>query len=206
MRFPPATHLVVMVSGSQEDAEALRNEVTSVLAPMGLRLSEEKTKICHIDEGFDFLGFRIQRRLQRGSDKRRVYTYPSKRSLASVVDKVRALTRRSRHRALADLLRQVNPVLRGWCNYFRYGVSKRTFSYVDAYAWRRIVGWIRKRHPKANWGTIRRRHLPNWEISDDGVGMFRPRAVPVTRYRYRHAHIPTPWASTTTGGSPASAA
>jgi RNA-directed DNA polymerase len=84
---------------------------------MGLRLSEEKTKICHIDEGFDFLGFRIQRRLQRGSDKRRVYTYPSKRSLASVVDKVRALTRRSRHRALADLLRQVNPVLRGWCNY-----------------------------------------------------------------------------------------
>jgi RNA-directed DNA polymerase len=197
---------VVMVSGSQEDAEALRDEVTAVLAPIGLRLSEEKTKVCHIDEGFDFLGFRIQRRLQRGSDKRRVYTYPSKRSLASVMDKVRALTRRSRHRTLADLLRQVNPVLRGWCNYFRHGVSKRTFSYVDAYAWWRIVGWIRKRHPKANWGTIRRRHLPSWEISDDGVAMFRPRAVPVTRYRYRNAHIPTPWASATTGGSPAPAA
>jgi RNA-directed DNA polymerase len=45
------------VSGSREDAEALRDEVTSVLAPMGLRLSEEKTKVCHIDEGFDFLGF-----------------------------------------------------------------------------------------------------------------------------------------------------
>jgi RNA-directed DNA polymerase len=201
-----ADDFVVMVSGSQADAEALRDEVASVLAPMGLRLSEEKTKVCHIDEGFDFLGFRIQRRLKRGSDKRRVYTYPSKRSLASVMDKVRALTRRSRHRTLADLLRQLNPVLRGWCHYFRHGASERTFSYVDAYAWWRIVGWIRKRHPKANWGTIRRRHLPNWEISEDGVAMFRPRAVPVTRYRYRHAHIPTPWASATTGGTPAPAA
>ena len=201
-----ADDFVVMVSGSREDAEELRNEVAAVLAPMGLRLSEEKTKVCHIDEGFDFLGFRIQRRLQRGSNKRKVYTYPSKRSLASVMEKVRALTRRTRHRTLADLLRQVNPVLRGWCSYFRHGVSKQTFSYVDAYAWWRIVSWVRKRHPKSNWGTVRRRHLSNWEISDDGVAMFRPRAVPVTRYRYRHAHIPTPWTSATTGGSPAPAA
>ena len=74
--------------------EALRDEVSAVLAPTGLRLSEEKTKVCHIDEGFDFLGFRIQRRLQRGTNKRRVYTYPSERSLASVMETVRALTRR----------------------------------------------------------------------------------------------------------------
>jgi RNA-directed DNA polymerase len=79
-----ADDFVVTVSGSREDAEALRDEVTSVLAPMGLRLSEEKTKVCHIDEGFDFLGFRIQ----RGTDKRRVYSYPSKRSLASVAEGV----------------------------------------------------------------------------------------------------------------------
>src|SRR5271163_4554076 len=103
-----ADDFVVMVSGSRDNAKALRDEVASVLAPMGLRLSEEKTKVCHIDEGFDFLGFRIQRRLQRGSDKRKVYTYPSKKSLASVMGKVRALTRRSRHQTLADLLRQLN--------------------------------------------------------------------------------------------------
>ena len=60
-----------------------------------------------------------------------VYTYPSKKSLASVMDKVRSLTRRAKHRTLADLLRRLNPVLRGWCNYFRHGVSKRTFSYLD---------------------------------------------------------------------------
>ena len=111
-----------------------------MLAPMGLRLSEDKTRVCHIDEGFDFLGWRIQRRAWRGrTGKRAVYTYPSKKALASIMDKVRSLTRRGRHRTLADLLRRLNPVLRGWCNYFRHGVSQRTFSYVDYFAFWRVV-------------------------------------------------------------------
>ena len=76
-------------------------------------------RTCHIDEGFDFLGFRIQRRRKRGADKRVVYTYPSKKALASIVGRVRMLTRRSSHPTLAVLLRQLNPVLRGWCAYFR---------------------------------------------------------------------------------------
>ena len=57
---------------------------------MGLRLSEEKTRVCHIDEGFDFLGWRIQRRHWRGrTGKTAIYTYPSKKALASMIDKVR---------------------------------------------------------------------------------------------------------------------
>ena len=114
---------------------------------MGLRLSVEKTRVCHIDEGFDFLGWHIQRRAWRSrSGKTAIYTYPSKKTLASIIDKVRTLTRRANHRTLADLLRRLNPVLRGWCNYFRHGVSARTFGYLDHYAFWRIVGWLRKRH------------------------------------------------------------
>ena len=113
------------------------------------------------------------------------------------MDKVRTLTRRARHRTLADLLRRLNPVLRGWCNYFRHGVSKRTFSYLDYYVFRRIWGWLRKRHAKLNRRTLARRHLPDWEISDDGVELFRPQTVTVERYRYRGSRIPTPWASAT---------
>ena len=60
---------------------------------MGLRLSETKTRIAHIDEGFDFLGFRVKRHQKRGTDRRFVYTYPAKTALASVKAKVRALTR-----------------------------------------------------------------------------------------------------------------
>jgi RNA-directed DNA polymerase len=73
------------ITGTRDDAEALQAEVAAVLAPMGLRLSEEKTRVCHIDEGFDFLGWRIQRRAWRSrAGKTAVYTYPSKKSLASI--------------------------------------------------------------------------------------------------------------------------
>ena len=191
-----ADDFVVMVGGTREHAEALWDETSKVLAPIGLRLSEEKTRVCHIDEGFDFLGFRIQRRSWRGrTGKRAVYTYPSKKALASVMDKVRTITRRRKHRTLADLLRLLNRVLRGWCNYFRHGVSAQTFSYLDHFTWWRVVGWMRKRHDGLNWGTLHRRYLPGWEIRDGQTEMFRPQKVAVDRYRYRGTQIPTPWAS-----------
>ncbi|MCA1791196.1 MAG: group II intron reverse transcriptase/maturase [Thioalkalivibrio sp.] len=190
-----ADDFVVLVSGQREHAEAMRDEVSDVLATVGLRLSIAKTTVAHIDEGFDFLGFRIQRRRKKGeAGKRAVYTYPSKKALASVVGKVRTLTRRNKHRTLNDLLRRLNPVLRGWCTYFRHGVSKRVFSYLDHYAFWRVVTWIRKRHVGLNWGTIRRRFLRDWEIRDGGIELFRAQAVEVTRYRYRGARIPAPWA------------
>ncbi|MCO5313590.1 MAG: group II intron reverse transcriptase/maturase [Microthrixaceae bacterium] len=201
-----ADDFVVMVHGTRDDAEALWDEVGSVLAPMGLRLSEEKTRVCHIDEGFDFLGWRIQRRNWRGrTGKKAIYTYPSKKSLASIIGKIRLLTRRAKHRTLADLLRRLNPVLRGWCNYFRHGVSSRTFNYVDHFAFWRIVGWLRKRHVGLNMHTLVRRYLPGWRIHDGGIEMFRPQTVAIERYRYRGAKIPTPWTSVTTG-PPATAA
>ncbi len=191
-----ADDFVVMVGGTREHAEALWDETSKVLAPIGLRLSEEKTRVCHIDEGFDFLGFRIQRRSWRGrTGKRAVYTYPSKKALASVMDKVRTITRRRKHRTLADLLRLLNRVLRGWCNYFRHGVSAQTFHYLDHFTWWRVVGWMRKRHDGLNWGTLHRRYLPGWEIRDGQTKMFRPQKVAVDRYRYRGTQIPTPWAS-----------
>jgi hypothetical protein len=70
-----------------------------------------------------------------------------------------------------------------WCAYFRHGVSSRTFGYVDHFAFWRIVGWIRKRHLGLNWGTIRRRYLPAWEICDGATTLYRPRAVAIVRYR-----------------------
>lgn len=202
-----ADDFVVMIGGTRDHAEALWTEVGAVLAPMGLRLSEEKTRVCHIDEGFDFLGWRIQRRAWRGrTGKRAIYTYPSKKSLLSITGKVRTLTRRAKHRTLADLLRRLNPTLRGWCNYFRHGVSSRTFNYVDHFAFWRIVRWLKKRHVGLNMHTLVRRYLPGWRISDGGITMFRPHSVNIERYRYRGTRIPTPWSSATTTGSPAPAA
>jgi RNA-directed DNA polymerase len=128
-----------MVAGSREHVEALRDEAAAVLASMGLRLSEEKTAITHIDEGFDFLGFHIQRKRKQGTQRRTLYIYPSKAALAAVKAKVRVLTQGNTNQTLANLLQRVNPVLRGWANYFRHGVSAKTFDYLNAFSWRRVV-------------------------------------------------------------------
>jgi RNA-directed DNA polymerase len=194
-----ADDFVVMVAGTEAHAEGLRDEVAAVLSTMGLRLSEEKTMTVHIDEGFDFLGFRIQRQTKRGSNKRFVYTWPSKKALASIKAKVKTITRQGTNHPLSTLLRRLNPVLRGWTNYFRHGVSKATFAYLHQYTWLRVVGWLRRKHRRANWKWLRRRYLANrWWPEHDGMALFDCRAVPVTRYRYRGAAIPTPWSGLTT--------
>jgi RNA-directed DNA polymerase len=193
-----ADDFVVLVHGTRADAEALMQEVAVVLARVGLALSAAKTAVSHIDEGFDFLGFRIQRRRKRGTAKRVVYTYPSKKALAAIVGRVRALTRRTAHPSLAAMLRQLNPALLGWCTYFKHGVSKATFGYLDEYTWRRVLHWVRWRYRKTKWAVLYRRFFHNWRPTEDGVTLFTPQTVPVSRYRWRANNIPTPWATTTT--------
>ena len=79
VRSRPATHLVVMVFGSRAQTEALYGEIDTVLAPVGLHLAPDKTRVTSIDEGFDFLGFRIRRHRQKGSNRRLIYTPPADR-------------------------------------------------------------------------------------------------------------------------------
>jgi len=193
-----ADDFVVMVHGTREHADALREQVTQVLAPMGLRLSDAKTSVVHLEGGFDFLGWRIQRRRKRGTGRHHLYTYPSKKALLSVTARVRALTRRAKNRTLLELLHRLNPVLRGWATYFKHGVSKRTFDYLGHFAWQRVVGWLRKRHPGIGWAVLRRRFLPGWRPTERGIELFDVSAVTVSRYRYRGNKIPNPWTATTT--------
>lgn len=190
-----ADDFVVVVSGERHHAEYLRQEVAAVLAPMGLRLSPDKTHVVHIDDGFDFLGFHIRRMRKRGTLKSYVYTAPSRKAIASIRDKVRAATYRSTlHNSLAGLLVRIGRMLRGWANYFRHGVSKATFSAVDSYAWERIASWLRRKHNRLGWPELRRRFcVRGWRFAADGVVFTGASSVPVTRYRYRGYRIPTPW-------------
>jgi RNA-directed DNA polymerase len=111
---------LLLVTGAREHAVEMRDRAAAVLAPMGLRLSEEKTKITHIDEGVDFLGWRIQRHRKRGTNRRHIYWYPSRKAVTAVTGKVKMLCRRmDTNQPLDALLRQLNPALRGWCAYFR---------------------------------------------------------------------------------------
>jgi RNA-directed DNA polymerase len=193
-----ADDFVLLVSGNRGHAEALREEVTAVLAPLGLRLAPEKTAVVHIDEGFDFLNFTIRRQRKRGTSKHYVYTTPSRKAIQSARDKVRAKTYRStRHMDLGELLTSLNQMLRGWANYFRYGVSKAVFSAIDSFTWGRLMRWTRAKY-KGRTGLsmkeLRRRFCDQgWRFACNGVVYTGASSVAVTRYRYRGATIATPW-------------
>ena len=191
-----ADDFVLMVSGERHHAESLREEVAGVLAPMGLRLAPEKTRVVHIDEGFDFLGFHIRRQRKRGTQKHYVYTKPSRKAVQAIKDKVRDRTRRSNlHMGVDELLTSLNYTLRGWADYFRSGVSKAVFAAVDQHAWRRITRWIFHKHSRLSWQELRRRFcIPGtWRLACDGVVFTGAFSVKVERYRYRGSNIPTPW-------------
>jgi len=204
-----ADDFVVMVFGERRHAEALREEVAAVLAPLGLRLSLEKTRVVHIDEGFVFLGMHIRRQRKRGTQKYYVYTKPSKKAIQAIKDKVKAKTYRStRHLTLDEMITSLNRTLAGWANHFRYGVSKQVFHTIDQHAWGRLMRWTRNKYRGKNrpgMTEIRRRFCDKgWRFAYNGVVFTGASSVAVTRYRYRGSNIPTPWtpkpAAATTDG------
>ncbi len=193
-----ADDFALVVFGGQHHAEALREQVTAALAPLGLRLAPEKTRVVHIDEGFDFLGFTIRRMRKRGTQKHYVYTKPSRKAIQAIKDKVTAKTYRStRHMSLEEQITSLNRMLAGWANYFRHGVSKAVFSAVDSHAWHRLMRWIRGKHQgkhRIGMRELRRRFCDTgWRFACNGAAFTGASSVAVTRYRYRGNTIPTPW-------------
>ena len=125
---------------------ALREETAEVLSTMGLRLSPEKTLITHIDEGLDFLGWRIQRHRKRGTGKHYVYIYPAKKALAPSWPRSRRCAGRTRTCRSQSCCISSTRMLRGWTAYFKYGCSSATFSYLSAYLWKQVFGWLGRKH------------------------------------------------------------
>ena len=189
-----ADDFVVMVKGTEAQAEAVMAELPGIVGRIGLTLSADKTNLTHIDDGFEFLGFRIVRKL-RGNGKSFVYTFVSDEALAAVKRKVKALTTRSTTSlSLHQLIRALNPILRGWAAYYRFAASKRTFAYLGYYTWWRVIRWIRKKHPRMTWKQLKRRYGPlPGQPQENGMVLYNPATMRVIRYRYRGSKISTPW-------------
>ncbi|GAB3767385.1 group II intron reverse transcriptase/maturase [Microlunatus parietis] len=194
-----ADDFVVLVHGERAHVEGLHEKIIQVLAPIGLTLSEAKTQIVHMSEGFDFLGFHIQWKRKRGTQRWYVYTFVAKRPIRSIRDKIRALTPRTSQQELRNVLIRINQISRGWTNYFKHAVAKHTFSHLYWFTGWRIVHMMRTRH-RWKWKDVRRWLVTptgRWRpISADGIVLFNPAAEPITRYRYRGYKIPNPWTHT----------
>jgi RNA-directed DNA polymerase len=115
--------------------------VESFLAERGLVLSSEKTLITHIENGFDFLGQNI-RRYPHG----KLFIKPARKSVVSVLAKVKQIIREYLGSTAHLLINRLNPIVRGWANYHRHVVSKRVFTRLDAAIFAMLWGWAHARH------------------------------------------------------------
>ncbi|MET9831989.1 group II intron maturase-specific domain-containing protein [Streptomyces sp. NPDC006385] len=153
-----ADDFVVLVNGTRQDTEAVREDVSRVLKPLGLNLSEAKTQITNLADGIDFLGFHIQWRRKKGTEKWHVYTFISQRPIRQLKAKIRALTRRQSQQDLQSVLRRINQILRGWSAYFQHAVAKNQFSALAHFVWWRLIRMLKVRH-HWTWKDIRRRFV-----------------------------------------------
>lgn len=148
-----ADDFIVTAARPEVLQEKVKPAIIGFLAERGLRLSEEKTKITSIQEGFDFLGQRVRK---HGS---KLLITPTRRSVRSVLEKARDVIRGGRGHNAATLIRKLNPILRGWANYHRHVVSKRIFGRVDYLIRGMLWRWARRRHAKKSRGWIQRRYF-----------------------------------------------
>lgn len=135
--------------------------VMSFLQKRGLELSQEKTKITHIDEGFDFLGANVRKYKGKCSIK------PSRKSVKNFLENIRETIKSNPTAKTENLLHLLNPKIRGWANHFRYSCAKETFNLIDHQIYKALWRWACRRHPgkSASWikkKYFRRQGLRNW--------------------------------------------
>ena len=139
-----------------ESPEFLRNKVLPIvkefLTERGLQLSEEKTVITHIEDGFDFLGKNIRK--YNG----KLLIKPSKTSVKSFLGKVRSIIKSNKSTKQETLIRKLNPVIRGWVNNQRYVVSSKVFSRVDHEIYKCLWQWVKRRHKKKSHKWIAQKY------------------------------------------------
>ena len=144
-----------IVTGKSKEIfqQKVKPAIRSFLSQRGLNLSGEKTRIAWIKEGFDFLG----QHLRKYGEK--FIVTPSKNSVKGIVSKTRKIIKSHLGSKTVEMLRVLNPVIRGWANYHRHACSKRTFRYVDFCIFKNLWRWAKRRHQnkKAQW--IRNRYF-----------------------------------------------
>ncbi|MGP8789803.1 group II intron reverse transcriptase/maturase, partial [Pseudomonas aeruginosa] len=137
--------------------ELLEQEVMPIIEDFmrerGLTLSPEKTKITHIDEGFDFLGQNVRK--YNG----KLLIKPSKANVATFLEKVRSAVKGNKALDQPRLIRMLNPMIQGWANYHQHVVSKATFARVDHEIWRVLWQWAVRRHPQKSSVWIKQRYF-----------------------------------------------
>jgi len=166
LRAVPGTPVLVryaddlaVLCASRAQADQVKGRLAGWLEPRGLRFNEAKTRIVHLSQGFDFLGFSI-RRYPNG----KLLTKPSKEAMRRIRERLSTEATAMRGANADALIARLNPIITGWAAYYRIGVSKRAYGTLDAHLWRLAWKWANFSHPNKPRRWIITRHF----------GMFNP--------------------------------
>ena len=151
----------VITGATKEVLEEVRKMIEGFLKDRGLTLSEEKTKIVHIEDGFDFLGWNVRKYGEK------LLIKPAKKNVQAFLRKVRGIIKENKTAKQENLIGLLNPVIRGWANYHQNQVAKETFSKVDDVIWKQLWQWACRRHSDKSAAWVKskyfmRKGLRNW--------------------------------------------
>lgn len=168
---------------SQEDAQRVVEEVLPPwLAQRGLSLSPEKTRVVHLETGFDFLGCTIRQYPAPQTRKAglKLLITPSKKAIKEKRQEMADIWRRLKGSPLQAVLDRLNPIIRGWSNYYRTVVSSKAFGQLDHWMFGRQVRYVNHRHPRKPrawkkekyWGRLNKGRNDQWVFGDKGTGRY----------------------------------
>jgi RNA-directed DNA polymerase len=171
----------VVFCETKEDTDQVIHILTDWLAQRGLTLAPDKTRVVHLTEGFDFLGFNIRHyKDTRTNTGFKLLIKPSKQSVNTLRKKLRQTRVHLQGNPVDVIVSTLNPIIRGWANYFRISVASKTFSTLDDWMFRRQVRYVRRNHPtKARawtrtkyWGKLNRQREDTWVFGDKTTGKY----------------------------------
>lgn len=152
---------LIVCSSRREAGRALTDARAVLEGELGLRVHPDKTRIVHVSQGFEFLGYKVKRGrgLSHTTGKPSLYAFPRDRSIQRFKDKVRAATNRRNPKSLEGLIDELNPIIRGWGNYYRRAHVRGLFHRLNGWIVRRIWSWRFKRWRNAGWRELPERRL-----------------------------------------------
>lgn len=196
-----ADDFVVFMDGTLEDVEAEKQALAEFLRrELRMELSMEKTRITAVEEGIDFLGYRVVQEKSRRTGRMVGKLFIPKSKLKDLRYKIKGKVRETpQSEPLADLIDILNPIILGWRNYYRYAIgASRAFTGLDWWMRQRVGRWLQKKYPKAAWRDIRRRfagstrgNRARWCEGPTQLRFFREGGT--SFFQYRGTRIPNGW-------------
>lgn len=171
----------IVTATDKETLVDIQSIIEDFLLKRGLQLSQEKTVITHMSDGFDFLGWNFRKR------KIKLIITPSRKSIKKIIESISQTIKSNKTAEQKELIRKLNQIIKGWCNYHQPVCAKETFKYLNHIIWNILWKWCKRRHPNKGktwivnkyWKTVETR---KWVFMEENSRLYNAGDMPIVRH------------------------